>query len=127
MAEEIVVPRSIRDTPPDMIQETRLGYSRGSVRQYRYGRLHIREYEDAFVVHTDTADPRRDPLGHLVYDAPEILAGMACGSLAGAYAARAVRNLTGSQGAALAAGLAVGAAGAGLAAVLAKRLGERLG
>jgi len=49
----------------------------GAKKQYRYGNLHIREYDDKFLVHTDKIDPRKDPLGHLLFDAPEVLVGLA--------------------------------------------------
>ena len=57
-------------------------------KQYRYGNLHIREYPDKFLVHTDRVDPREDPLGHLIRDAPEILIGMACGLFTGLKVAK---------------------------------------
>lgn len=71
---------------PSWAEPTLLGDPRGAARQYRYGNLHIREYDDHYAVHTDRADPRRDPLGHLVHDAPEVFAGIAAGAAAGALA-----------------------------------------
>ena len=119
-----MVPRAIREIMPDMIQETRLGYPQGSVRQYRYGRLHIREYEDVFVVHNDNKDPTRDPLGHLVCDAPELLAGVLAGGLVALRLAKAVYATTGSGGTALAGGLAAGVLAGGLVTKLTKHLGD---
>jgi hypothetical protein len=58
-------------------KETFLGQKNGAKKQYRYGNLHIREYDDKFLVHTDKIDPRKDPLGHLLFDAPEVLVGLA--------------------------------------------------
>ena len=52
-------------------------------KQYRKGNLHIREYEDKFTVHTDRVDPREDPIGHLIYDAQEVLIGLAGAALGG--------------------------------------------
>lgn len=83
MADEIRVPRDVREFMPDWIRETFLGAPQGQRRQYRYGLLHIREYGGEFRVHTDRVDPRRDPLGHLVRDAPEVLVGIAVAALAG--------------------------------------------
>ena len=76
--EEIEVPKELREFMIQGAQETKLGQKNGSIRQYRYGKLHIREYDDKFLVHTDKVDPREDPLGHLIHDAPEFLVGFAC-------------------------------------------------
>jgi benzoyl-CoA reductase/2-hydroxyglutaryl-CoA dehydratase subunit BcrC/BadD/HgdB len=45
--------------------------------------LHIREYDDKYLVHTDRADPRKNPLAHLVLDAPEVLVGLAAAVIGG--------------------------------------------
>jgi len=76
---EIEVPKSVRPIMLDAAQETRLGERRGAKKQYRYGNLHIREYDDKYVVHVDKIDPRKDPLGHLLKDSPETLLGIASG------------------------------------------------
>jgi hypothetical protein len=67
----IIVPRSVR--PIIDYEETCLGDKKGANKQFRYGKLHIREYKDYLVVHMDKVDPRKDPLGHLLIDAPEYL------------------------------------------------------
>lgn len=67
----IIVPRSVR--PIIDYEETCLGDKKGAKKQFRYGKLHIREYKDYLVVHMDKVDPRNDPLGHLLVDAPEYL------------------------------------------------------
>ena len=92
---EIEYPKSSAGELLHDAKATWLGYPKGALRQYRKGTLHIREYEDKFLVHEDRADPREDPLGHLIYDAPEVLAGIAggmigavLGGLAGAYLTR---------------------------------------
>ncbi len=77
--DEIVVPKELREFMLEGAEVTLLGKSNGSKRQYRYGNLHIREYDDKFLVHVDKIDPRKDPIGHLVHDAPEVLVGLACG------------------------------------------------
>ena len=67
--DEIEIPKEIRDFMLEGAEETVLGEKNGSKKQYRYGNLHIREYDDKYLVHVDKVDPRRDPLGHLVHDA----------------------------------------------------------
>lgn len=81
--EEIVVPKELREFMLDGAKETSLGQKNGANKQYRYGNLHIREYDDKFLVHTDKIDPRKDPLGHLLYDAPEVLVGLTCAVFGG--------------------------------------------
>jgi len=81
--DEIAVPKELREFMIDGAKETFLGQKNGAKKQYRYGNLHIREYDDKFLVHTDKIDPRKDPLGHLLYDAPEVLAGLACAVFGG--------------------------------------------
>ena len=76
--DEIAVPKELREFMLEKAEETFLGQKNGAKKQYRYGNLHIREYEDKFLVHTDKIDPRKDPLGHLLIDAPEVLVGLAC-------------------------------------------------
>ena len=74
---EIEVPKHLRQFMLEGAQETRLGDKKGAKKQYRYGNLHIREYDDKYTVHTDKYDPRSDPIRHLVWDAPEVLIGLA--------------------------------------------------
>ena len=86
--DEIEVPKELREFMPDDAEETILGQKNGAQKQYRYGNLHIREYNDKFLVHTDKVDPRVNPIGHLVHDAPEVLIGIACGIFTGVIAAK---------------------------------------
>lgn len=81
--DEIEVPKELREFMPNDARETNLGQKNGANKQYRYGNLHIREYDNKFLVHTDKIDPRKDPIGHLVYDSPEILVGLACAIFGG--------------------------------------------
>ncbi|MGH9910472.1 MAG: hypothetical protein ACRD32_07510 [Nitrososphaerales archaeon] len=74
---EVEVPKSVRPIMMETAEETKLGERRGAKKQYRYGNLHIREYDDKYVVHMDKVDPRKDPLGHLLKDSPETLLGIA--------------------------------------------------
>jgi hypothetical protein len=73
----IIVPKSVR--PIIEYSPTALGGERGALRQYRAGKLHIREYDGYYSVHSDKVDPLKDPLGHLIFDAPEYLVGMLSG------------------------------------------------
>ena len=88
--DEIEVPKELREFMLEGAEETVLGQKNGAYRQYRYGNLHIREYPDKFLVHTDKVDPRLDPLGHLVKDAPEVLIGLACAIFGGSYVAKKI-------------------------------------
>jgi hypothetical protein len=90
--DEIEVPKELREFMLEEAEETILGQKNGAKKQYRYGNLHIREYDDKFLVHTDKIDPRVNPLGHLVYDAPEVLIGIACGIFSGVNTAKKISN-----------------------------------
>jgi hypothetical protein len=90
--DEIEVPKELREFMIDGAEETILGQKNGALKQYRYGNLHIREYDDKFLVHTDKIDPRKDPVGHLVHDAPEVLIGLACAIFGGTKIAKSVFN-----------------------------------
>ena len=90
--DEIEVPKELREFMLEEAKETTLGQKNGAKRQFRYGNLHIREYNDKFLVHTDRIDPRKDPIGHLVYDAPEVLIGLACSILGGSEIAKKFLN-----------------------------------
>ncbi len=81
--EEIEIPKELGSFILDKAEETSLGQKNGAIKQYRYKNVHIREYEDKFLVHTDKVDPRKDALGHLVSDAPEILVGLASAVIGG--------------------------------------------
>ncbi len=48
--------------------------------------MHVKEYDEYYSVHRDRVDPKYDPLGHLLYDSPEVLAAIAAGILS-AYGA----------------------------------------
>ena len=92
--DEIEVPKELREFMLEGAEETILGKKNGAIKQYRYGNLHIREYDDKFLVHTDKIDPRKNPLGHLIFDAPEVLIGLACAILGGSQISR---NLLGNN------------------------------
>jgi hypothetical protein len=81
--DEIEVPKEIRPFMLDEAEETKLGQKKSANKQYRYGNFHIREYDDKYIVHMDKIDPRKNPFGHLVFDAPEVLAGLATAAFGG--------------------------------------------
>ena len=85
--DEIEVPKELRPFMLEDAEETELGHPNGSKKQYRYGNLHIREYSDKFLVHVDKVDPRKNPLGHLWHDAPEVLFGLASAAIGGKHIA----------------------------------------
>jgi hypothetical protein len=104
--------------------ETRLGERRGAKKQFRYGNLHIREYDDEYVVHMDNADPRKDPLGHLLKDSPETLLGIASSIYFGRKVANDVfKRRKDKSGHALLEGVVAG----GLASLVAGFLGYSFG
>ena len=90
--DEIEVPKELWEFMLEEAEETFLGQKNGAKKQYRYGNLHIREYDDKFLVHNDRIDPRKDPVGHLVYDAPEVLIGLACAIFGSSQIAKKVMN-----------------------------------
>lgn len=120
---EIAVPKEVREFMPDGAEETLLGQKNGARRQYRYGNLHIREYDDKFLVHTDRVDPRRNPVGHLIIDAPEVLAGLACAILSGSQASGIIPGSKPSLASRLAASAIYGYAGY----VAAKKIKDYMG
>ena len=73
----IIVPKSVR--PIIEYSETVPGTRSGALKQFRAGKLHIRDYGSYYSVHSDKINPSDDPLGHLIVDAPEYLIGMLSG------------------------------------------------
>ena len=106
--DEIEVPKEIRPFMLEEAEETPLGQKNDAIGQYRYGNLHIREYDDKYLVHVDSVDPRKDPLGHLALDAPEVLIGVVSALLGGKKVASEVyklqKNLPFAKGTSLLAG-----------------------
>ena len=90
--DEIEVPKELREFMLEEAEETFLGQKNGADKQYRYGNLHIREYGDKFLVHNDKIDPRKDPMGHLIHDAPEVLIGLTCAIFGGSQIAKKIMN-----------------------------------
>ncbi len=75
------IPKSrVRDPCSDGWEESLLNMPmKGSVRSYRKGRLHIHDIkeEDCWDLHVDKVDPNKDPVQHLLHDAPSLVAGVA--------------------------------------------------
>lgn len=42
--------------------------------------IHLKEYADHYEMHWDKKDPNKDPLGHLLYDAPHWLIALGVGA-----------------------------------------------
>jgi hypothetical protein len=84
----IVIPKAVR--PIIGIEETALGSKKGAKKQYRYGNLHIRDYDTHYTAHMDRIDPRKDLIGHLLADAPEYLVGAAAAAYVGRKVGSAV-------------------------------------
>ncbi len=123
---EIEVPKSVRPIMLDAAQETRLGERRGAKKQYRYGNLHIREYDDKYVVHVDKVDPRKDPLGHLLKDSPETLLGIASGIYFGKKVGSEVYSKRNGKSGALLESLLMGSLASLTAGYLGCKLGKQL-
>ena len=92
----IIVPKAVR--PIVDLKETALGGKKGAKRQYRYGKLHIRDYDTHYTVHMDRVDPLKNPLGHLLVDAPEYLASAAAAVIVGRRVGAAVYSKRKKEG-----------------------------
>ena len=90
---EIELPNELSRIILDGAEETKLGDKKGAIRQYRKGNLHIREYDRKFTIHSDKVDPRKDPLGHLLFDAHEVLIGLAGAALGGGIIGKLIYNI----------------------------------
>jgi hypothetical protein len=92
----IIVPKAVR--PIIDLKETPLGSKKGANKQYRYGSLHIRDYDTHYTVHMDRVDPLSNPLGHLLVDAPEYLAGATAAFIVGRRLGTTVYNMRKKEG-----------------------------
>jgi hypothetical protein len=92
----IIIPKAVR--PIIDLKETTLGSKKGAKRQYRYGNLHIRDYDNHYSVHVDRVNPVSDPLGHLLVDAPEYLAAATAALVVGRRLGTTVYNMRKKQG-----------------------------
>lgn len=92
----IIIPKAVR--PIIDLKETPLGNKKGAKRQYRYGDLHIRDYDSHYSVHIDRVNPVNNPLGHLLVDAPEYLAAATAALIVGRRLGTTVYNMRKKQG-----------------------------
>jgi hypothetical protein len=92
----IIVPKAVR--PIIDLKETPLGSKKGANKQYRCGCLHIRDYDTYYTVHMDKVDPLGNPLGHLLVDAPEYLAGATAAFIVGRRLSTMVYNMRKKEG-----------------------------
>jgi hypothetical protein len=73
---QLTVSKTVADEIPPEFTRSRLAARReGAVASYRDSRrrdsVHIVEYPDRWELHVDRYNPRREPLGHVLVDAPE--------------------------------------------------------
>lgn len=82
--ENIIIPKRKMRGIPRGCSETLLGDPDGALRQYRCNHnIHILEYPDKYKVHKDRVDPRKNPVGHLIYDSSETLAALGVAGVIG--------------------------------------------
>ena len=89
----IRVPKS--DVPPPTVNngfEESIGEPENQIRDMRIRIngtecMHVKEYDEYYNVHRDRVDPKYDPLGHLIYDSPEVIVAVGVGILSGYEAA----------------------------------------
>ncbi|MQG76659.1 MAG: hypothetical protein FI703_04950 [SAR202 cluster bacterium] len=63
---------------PVGFEKTTIDDLKGASVQYRgFDGIHIRKYPNHLVGHFDKVDPRKNPIGHLIHDAPEWIAPLA--------------------------------------------------
>lgn len=92
----IIVPKAVR--PIIDFKETPLGNKKGANKQYHWGSFHIRDYDTHYSVHMDTVDPLSNPLGYLLVDAPEYLAGATAAYIVGRRLGTTVYNICKKEG-----------------------------
>jgi hypothetical protein len=92
----IIMPKAVR--PIIDLKDAPLGSKKGANKQNRYGNLYIRDYETHYSVHMDTVDPLSNPLGHLLVDTPESLAGATAALIVGRRLGTTVYNMRKKQG-----------------------------
>jgi hypothetical protein len=92
----IIVPKAVR--PIINLKETPLGSKKGANKQYRYGNLHIRDYDAHYSVHIDAVDQSSNPFGHLLVDGPEYLTGAIAAFIVGRALGTTVYNMCKKEG-----------------------------
>ena len=83
---------------PPWFHETKLGLSKGAIRQYRdespSNSLHLHEFPDYFLVHVDTFNPEIHPVAHGLVDTPGMALFILGASLAIFFAAKAIKQMS---------------------------------
>jgi hypothetical protein len=74
-------------------KDTPLGSKKRANKQYRCSSLHIRGFGTHHTVYMDRVDPLSSPLGHLLVDAPEYLAGATATFIVGRRLSTTVYNI----------------------------------
>jgi hypothetical protein len=92
----VIVPKAVR--PIIDFKETPLGNKKGANKQYHWGSFHIRDYDTHYSVHMDTVDPLSNPLGYLLVDALEYLAGATAAYIVGRRLGTTVYNICKKEG-----------------------------
>jgi hypothetical protein len=92
----VIVPKAVR--PIIDFKETPLGNKKGANKQYHWSSFHIRDYDTHYSVHMDTVDPLSNPLGYLLVDAPEYLAGATAAFIVGRRLGTTVYNICKKEG-----------------------------
>jgi len=93
----ILVPKAVR--PIIDLKETPLGNKKGANNQYCCGSFQTRDYDTHYsVVHMDTVDPLSNPLGYVLVDAPEYLAGATAAFIVGRRLGTTVYNICKKEG-----------------------------
>ncbi|HON44781.1 MAG TPA: hypothetical protein P5543_04550 [Planctomycetota bacterium] len=71
---------------PQQLHESNLGLEKGAIRQWRddhtANSLHIHEFQDYFLAHTDGFNPEHHPVAHGIVDIPGITLGIVVGTIA---------------------------------------------
>jgi hypothetical protein len=89
--DNIIVAKAVR--PMIDPKDTPLGSKKRANKQYRCSSLHIRGFGTHHTVYMDRVDPLSSPLGHLLVDAPEYLAGATATFIVGRRLSTTVYNI----------------------------------
>lgn len=84
---DYILPKDEFSLGPEF-KETSLGYSEDSIAQYRGPNgQHVIEFKYHYKGHRDHTDPKKDPLGHAIKDAPEIIVTAIVGTILAIFSA----------------------------------------
>ncbi len=79
-------------------KEPLLGNKKQVNKQYHSGSFHIRHYRAHYTVHVDRVDPLSSPLGHVLMDVPEYLAGATATFIVGGRLSATAYNICKKEG-----------------------------